>query len=146
MKVVAHFRDIESVICKYIDYCDSANVCSAWMTSVPILDALSVKDTSLIMTDWNKLNPASSEYDPKLVTLIKKAIPRAYVYERNRLMHNKFTVLLRDDTPYAVITGSYNYTTRANDHRENIVYIDDMQVASQYDLEFHAILSECHRI
>jgi phosphatidylserine/phosphatidylglycerophosphate/cardiolipin synthase-like enzyme len=98
------------------------------------------------MTTWNRLKRGSSEYDSNLVNQIKRAIPKAFIYPQESLMHNKFIVLLRDEIPYAVITGSYNYTTKANTNRENIVYIEDSEVASSYSREFRSILKESKAI
>ena len=55
-------------------------------------------------------------------------------------MHNKFIILFNDGKPYAVITGSYNYTQNARDNIENIVYIEDSAIAEEYSKEFERIL------
>lgn len=148
IKVVPHFIDIERAVLTYVNSCDGILICTAWMTSIPLLDACSIIEATLIMTSWNKLKKGSAEYSGDLVKRIRKAIPNCYVYAGEGLMHNKFIVLLRDERPYAVITGSYNYTTKAssNEQKENIVYIEDATVASLYATEFATLLKRSKRL
>ena len=119
-----------------------------------------MKEAILIMTAWNKLSSTSAEYSGSLVTLIRKSIPDSYIYKglkglkedpknnsaAEHLMHNKFMILSRDNIPYAIITGSYNYTNKAVNNRENIVYVEDPEVAQAYMEEFNAILKESSRL
>jgi len=49
-------------------------------------------------------------------------------------MHNKFCII--DDQ---VITGSYNWTYRANKNNENIIVVDEQVVLSKYVQEFESI-------
>ena len=143
-----HFIDIEKAVLTYLNSSDGVLMCTAWMTSTPLLDACSIRDATLVMTSWNKLKRGSAEYNGDLVKRIRKAIPNCYIYAGDGLMHNKFIVLIRDGNPYAVITGSYNYTTKAssNEQKENIVYIEDATVASLYATEFTSILKRSKRL
>jgi len=57
------------------------------------------------------------------------------------LMHNKFLVLMRDREPYAVLTGSYNYTAHSDLNMENILRVNDASVAQAYYNEAMEIYS-----
>lgn len=62
---------------------------------------------------------------------------------RGPLMHHKFAVLFGEDvtTPYAVITGSWNWTRNATKSIENILVIRDEKVAATYFNEYVQILA-----
>jgi phosphatidylserine/phosphatidylglycerophosphate/cardiolipin synthase-like enzyme len=160
MKVCPHFTDIEQQICQYIDEADEVWICSAWFSSIPILDQASLRTAKLIISDWSRLSKGNPNYSPKLTREILQAIPQTYIYAPTSssssagghsssagghptefLMHDKFIVLFQDQKPYAIITGSYNYTQNAKNNFENIVYIEDHEVAKKFANEFEKILS-----
>jgi phosphatidylserine/phosphatidylglycerophosphate/cardiolipin synthase-like enzyme len=145
-KVLPHFSQIESTLCRYFSQADEVRVCVAWLSSQPILDVLSTVESQLVITWQRKLTPGSFEYDPALVKAMKQAVSEIYMYPADVTMHNKFAILLRDQLPYAVITGSYNYTIKAVDNCENIVYIESDDIATTYLKEFDRLRSVATRI
>lgn len=137
-----HFINIESAICSYIQSADEIFICSAWLSSDAILEAASTRDAKLLMNCSGKMNSASYEYNPNFLKKVLKAIPDSYVYTSDRgILHHKFIVLRANQRPYAVITGSYNYTHQAQSNCENIVYIYDDKVAMAYQDEFNRLLN-----
>ena len=172
MKVCPHFTDIEQHICRYIDEADEVWICSAWFSSIPILDQASLRTAKLIISDWSRLSKGNPNFSPKLTREILQSIPQTYVYAPSSstssagghsssagghsssagghptefLMHDKFIVLFQDQKPYATITGSYNYTQNAKNNFENIVYIEDHEVAEKFANEFEKILSFSKRL
>ena len=54
----------------------------------------------------------------------------------NSLMHHKFCIIDKAK----VLTGSYNYTLKAQENIENIVVIDSTQVANDYINEFNNVI------
>lgn len=54
-------------------------------------------------------------------------------------MHNKFLVFCKRDKPYAVWTGSFNFTKCSTMSMENAVYIEDMAIAKRYYDEWFRI-------
>ncbi len=55
------------------------------------------------------------------------------IYTKSVTMHDKFAII--DNS--LVLTGSYNWTTNADErNRENLVFITDSQVATDYEDEF----------
>lgn len=102
-------------------------------------------DSVLLMNTTGKVSSASWEYDRNFTRYLIASIPEVYVYNSSdRLMHNKFIVLMRDNNPEAVITGSFNLTMNASRNHENIVYIPDAAVAKSYADEFFQLCSHAH--
>ncbi|MBM9548429.1 hypothetical protein JWG40_15485 [Leptospira sp. 201903074] len=70
-----------------------------------------------------------------MTSKLNKSIPR---------MHNKFIIFCKNDDynfvePYAVWTGSFNFTKNAIFSFENAIYINDKKVADRYFEEFGQI-------
>lgn len=152
--VTCHFSGIKEAIVGYLSKADGAYVCAAWFTCPEILAALgTLGDVSLLIGDPAKVTRGHHEYRRGLVedivdTLGSKAChvysipvhappePGTSEIPSYQLMHHKFIVLIRNGDPYAVITGSYNYTKAAAYNIENIVYIEIPDIAAQYAAEF----------
>lgn len=138
-RVIPHFTHIEATLCRYFQEANEVIVCVAWLSSQSILDVLSTVDSKLLITWQRKLTRGSFEFDPALLKAMKSAIGEIYMYPAEITMHNKFAILLRDGQPYAVITGSYNYTIKAAENCENIVYIESPLIAQTYLDEFNRL-------
>jgi len=141
----AYFTDIEKVICQKIKTADKVYICAAWLTSPAIIDACAEMDAVALLDEDSKLIEGSSSYDSKLVRRLKKSFQKIHIYKNTsrRCLHNKFIILSSDDEPYAVITGSYNFTISANFNYENIVYIEDKALSKQYFDEFCRLVALC---
>jgi phosphatidylserine/phosphatidylglycerophosphate/cardiolipin synthase-like enzyme len=71
-----------------------------------------------------------------------------YIYDGDGLgiMHDKFFIFEMRDGQRITWTGSYNITRKANLHnRENVIVLDDREVARSYEREFERIKKESHR-
>jgi hypothetical protein len=145
-RVIPHFTQIEATLCRYFQEADEVIVCVAWLSSQPILDVLSTLDSKLLITWQRKLTRGSFEFDPALLKAMREAVSEIYMYPAEITMHNKFAILLRDGEPYAVVTGSYNYTIKAAENCENIVYIESPLVAQNYLDEFNRLRTSAFRL
>lgn len=144
-----HFENIESKILGYLARADGVKICAAWFTSTPIAEQLSLMgDVGLIIGSTEKITPGHPEYRAEWVHTLLRDLPEmVFVYSGTsgkRMMHNKFLVLLREGSAYAVITGSYNYTYSAASNWENIVYIESEELGQKYLAEYFRILQHCH--
>lgn len=143
-----YFDDIENVICKKIEKADQIYICSAWLSSVKIMEITAQIDAVAILTNDVKITEGSAAYDKKLVARLKKSFHQIYIYhnQEKRLMHNKFIILFSDGEPYAIITGSYNCTIGANNNYENIIYVEDAGIAGKYLTEFMKIKNNSNQL
>ena len=191
--VAVHFKNLETALVKYIQGAQAVVGCVAWLTSEPVLKALSKvsggvaivveKETYLRKDDaagkywlearrelYKKVRdgpwmPASfiggamskmrsgpnfsrsddlAAYgsDEELVDPIR-CMGQKTVQSGAR-MHNKFLVFCKSDTnarllPYAVWTGSFNFSKTATLSFENAVLISDSVIAEAYLREFSQI-------
>ena len=143
-----HFEGIESKLLEYLARADGVKMCAAWFTSTKIAEQLSLMgDVGLIIGSTEKITPGHPEYRADWVhTLLTDLPDMVFVYggaSGKRMMHNKFMVLFREGRAYAVITGSYNYTYRAGENWENIVYIESDKLGQKYLAEYTKILQHC---
>jgi len=145
MKLIPHFTQIENVICDYMKSADEVFICVAWISSIKIIDMASMLNSHLLIAQQSKFISGSYDYNRELFQQLKKSFSQVYMYTQgvDHIMHNKFMILCRDSSPYAVITGSYNYTIQAKKNCENIIYIENSQVASAYKNEFERLLEKC---
>ncbi len=145
--ICCHFDNIENKIVEYMSKADKIQICSAWCSSRPIIDILSNIDSTLIVTYQNKFIQGSKDFNMFEFDLIKKSVLRFYMFKHNEnIMHIKYIILFRDDIPYAVITGSYNFTINAINNCENILYIENINIAKQYSENFNHLLKNCKKI
>ncbi len=190
-KTTVYFRNIESQLIKHIDEADYIVGCVAWLTSFPILKALSKKSgVSIIVQKEDFLRPdvnpsqqwklnlrkaydalpigisrqddifdstalpdMSTSCDPDITPIRcvgnhnsakSPAFPRA---------HHKFIVFCKKDLtiatwlrtdwpsfePYAVWTGSFNFTKNAGQSLENAVVLQDRKIVNAYFQEYAQI-------
>lgn len=147
-KVAFHNSYLVERICEYIEKSHSVVGCIAWFTSKQILGALQSKPSCIILKNDDYLDSRSREFDRTLREFMNQVTfypnreqnpkfgdviqPFLIVNLSYGIMHNKFIVLERDDVPYAVITGSFNFTNNASSNLENIVYIESKEIAEGY--------------
>lgn len=147
-KVVFHNSYLTERVCEYIEQSHSVVGCVAWFTSRPILFRLQQKPSCFILKNEEYLDSRSREFDKTLREFMNQVVfypnrdqdsrfgdvlqPFLVVSPACGIMHNKFVVLERNDKPYAVITGSFNFTNNASSNLENIVYIESEEIASGY--------------
>jgi hypothetical protein len=111
----------------------------AWFTNKELFDILKIKAKNnckvfIIINDDEINNNSSIHYDNLNIKNIK-------IYKtklnKNELMHNKFCVI--DNT--TIITGSYNWSYKAQSNFENIIITyNDNILASQFLDEFNKIV------
>jgi phosphatidylserine/phosphatidylglycerophosphate/cardiolipin synthase-like enzyme len=144
--IECHFNNIENEIIKYIKNADKVLICSAWCSSRPILDCLSLIDSTLIITYQTKYIKGYSDYNKLELDILKQSVINLYMSSSITTMHNKYIILYRDEIPHSVITGSYNFTIQAVKNMENIVYIEDADIAKKYENNFYDLLKLCKKI
>ena len=139
--VRVYFENIEEVVCEAIAQAEEVVACVAWLKSRPILAALQAKPSTVIVTSdrVHRSNRASLMRIPPRTGFRAVSIVGVARGRFRPLMHNKFIVLLREQRPYAVLTGSYNFTAHSKVNLENIMLINSPEVARVYYREAMAI-------
>ncbi|MFG0885956.1 phospholipase D-like domain-containing protein [Vibrio sp. CJQ_6] len=193
--VEVYFRNLEDKLIGHINNADSVFGAVAWLTSEPILNALSHKNhVQIIVQKEDFLKPDTDDnnglyYNKKLrkkyeglscnifrgefmdwllgVTIMYpnesgeyddslEAVRCVGNYNKDKKpafprMHNKFLIFadveIFDDCgypvnivkPYAVWTGSFNFSHNATNSFENAVYITDQKVVDAYFNEYTQI-------
>lgn len=159
------FKHLDVSLCKEINNADFVMGCVAWLAHPDILEALSKKVCSLIVQKEEYLretnNPwsrnLSEQYSKLHGPVFMRDIPGVSkddlsVYpvgaircignslETSSRMHNKFIVLCKAKdglfTPYAVWTGSFNFTKSATLSLENAVLLTESCIVDAYAKEF----------
>lgn len=132
----AFFSGIEKKLIELIDESEkSIKIAMAWFTSPEIKNCLTQKKISnpsieiSIVVDDNDINKdyffnSKSEFEKVGIEIREKVI--------DRFLHHKFMVI----DEFIVITGSYNYSKRANSSLENIVVINSSKLGSNYSRIF----------
>ena len=103
--------------------------CIAWLTHPKLLDELESVDSEIIMTR-HKCN--------KFKRHIKVKFMGKGRGKKKSLMHSKFAVGFskKSTKPSWVCTGSFNWTKSAVRHHENMILIQDEDIAQAYYDEF----------
>ena len=136
MNIKAHFEKIKEEIINEINNSKKTIwVALAYFTDSEIFNLLCYhaeqgKNVEIILSN-DDINLATSSFDfHKLIASGGKC----YVHnnESNSLMHHKFAII-DDET---VITGSYNWTVKAQTNSENIVVITENSIAKMFVDEF----------
>lgn len=141
MHTEAVFEDIANHIEKELEKANSSIVIAvAWFTNRNLFDTLLQKakqgcTVQLMITD-DEIN-SNSQIDYALLGSHNSCFYKIG-NDVKTLMHNKFCVI--DNS--VVITGSYNWSYKAETNHENIViHYDDHQLARQFIAEFNYIKS-----
>ena len=126
-----------------IKMCDYVVGCVAWFTNKVVLKALERKrGCSFVVTRHKMARVFKATYDA-LPKMDKKSPVRVVGNGRGmskNLMHHKFVVGLDSKRkPLFVATGSFNITKSAESNLENMIIVDDPDIAQQYFLEFQRV-------
>lgn len=133
----AYFKGIERKLIELINSSKmEIKIAMAWFTNNDIKDCLIKKKESnsdlevIIVIDENHVNDKYfTNYESKFSTVgiqVKKKTS-------NRFLHNKFMII----DELITVTGSYNYSKRANNNLENIVVIEDPNFSFYYSRVFN---------
>jgi hypothetical protein len=167
------FRNIEQEIIEQIKKHDIIVGCIAWLTSIPILEALQGRSVQFIVQQEDWLRPDSSEWSlsrQRSLYQTLSGIENTYASasygwcgsvqpirlsgkpkaknRSNPRMHHKF-ILFGNYGPYEptlLWTGSYNFTANAAKSLENGLFIKCPEVVNAYWLEWRQILLSSFRI
>lgn len=139
MRTKAVFDNIAEHLEEQIDLAENKIVVAvAWFTNKRLFDAICIKaaegvKVKLIISD-NEINRSSNiDYDD-----IQIGESKLYLIDEEK-MHNKFCII--DD--YIVITGSYNWSYRAESNFENILICSgDSDLVKQYKKEVKKIIKD----
>lgn len=148
------FRNIKDEIIEKIGCYPIVCGCVAWVTHPDIIDALSKKDTCLIIQKEDFITPATYyplSFNRTFLGNISPIMLCGYdmsLWSNKRPnMHNKFVVFLdSDETPRAVITGSFNFTAASCMSLDNAVYMSSDAIAMAYFNEFKQILTKSTKL
>lgn len=138
--IKVYFNDIERNICNLIKGADKIYLCSAWFSNTNIAELFHDIEAELIIgqTEFN-----SKSYLNNLTQCVELYIWK----DKDVLMHSKFIVFCKNindnEHPYAVWTGSYNFTNKAETNIENGMYIIDDNIAKSYMDEWNKIRKLC---
>ncbi len=209
-ETTVYFRELENHLITHIQEAGAVFGCVAWLTSIPILDALAEKETSIIVQKEDFLRPDLKTGNRGWKEILRNkynGISNCFTrYEIHNLltwcsvccdpsidgvrcvgnhnkdknpafprMHNKFLVFCRYETkldkimrelrydeadeisdvietclsedkqwdkiitPYAVWTGSFNFTFNATQSLENALFITNPEVVNAYYKEYGQI-------
>jgi len=135
--MIAFTQDIENIIIENISKAKkSITIVMAWFTNSDIIEALmKVRNYSNIeieiLVDDNEIN--NKYFLGKHKHKLEKAGIEIKSQTIRNFNHNKFSVIDNN----RVITGSYNYSKKANKNLENIVIFEDINIASYYKRLFN---------
>ena len=137
VNVQAYFQDIPSVISAHLTAAtQSVQVAVAWFTDSQLLDLLCQRAQAGLTVELMVANDSINHRYGANYELLTQAGGRVYVVGTqgsDTLMHNKFAVIDGKHT----ITGSYNWSKRAQQNHENITITTDApELARQYYDEF----------
>jgi len=142
MHIEAIFSNIANRILNEIESAEqSVYIAVAWFTNKLIFDKLLIKAKNgckvYIIISNDKINE-NSQIDFELLEQFSGKIYKIGNGDTN-LMHNKFCVI--DHT--TIITGSYNWSYKAESNHENIVInSNNTALAEQFIKEFHCIVEK----
>jgi hypothetical protein len=170
------FRNIEQELVEKIQQSTIIVGCVAWLTSIPILEALQGKSVQFIVQQEDWLRPDSSEWSlsrqrnlyEKLVGIdnyvagasdhatfeiqpIRLSGKPKNKNKSNARMHHKFILfgnIKQDNTVEfdMVWTGSYNFTANATKSLENGMFIKSDEILNAYWVEWRQVLLSSFRI
>ena len=127
LKVYFDSNAIVRALIRHIRSSERICGCIAWVTHPKILNELEKIPSELIMTR-HRAN--------KWKRHIKVKFLGSGRGKKKKLMHHKFCVGFRGKKPAWIATGSFNFTKSATRHHENIMFIEDPDVAAAYYEEF----------
>jgi hypothetical protein len=139
-RVEAWFDNLDGRIEAALADADRCCLAVAWIKSRRLINALPKGRTRLVMQSETHCRPLDG-IECRKVGLARGGADRP-------LMHNKFCILKdADERTFAVLTGSYNYTSTATRSLENVVCIRDApNVFAAYEREFDQLWRVGRRI
>ena len=145
MKLI--FNNIEEEIIKHLRESDNIYGNMAWFTNTKLLEELKrMKWFRISMNDDYINNMAISKYEEvaSFVNLYSPyAVKAQFLLSKDKMIHNKIMVLRKGLKIYCVISGSYNWTNKANLNFENITISYDEDINKQYLQEIKRINKLC---
>ena len=137
MNVQAHFQNIPAIISAQLSAAtQSVHVAVAWFTDKQLLETLCQQAKAGLTVELMVANDSINQRygaDYELLTQSGGRVHIVGVRGSDTLMHNKFAVIDLKHT----ITGSYNWSYRAQQNHENITITTDApKLALQYYQEF----------
>ena len=143
MQLQAHFNDIQSVIIGHLQSASSEIVAAvAWFTDREIFEVLCQKAQAGVAVSvallGDSINQAPTGLNfQRLSNLGGKVIFLPSGSDGAPMMHHKFCVI----DGATVITGSYNWSKKAQSNDENITVVtDDADFAAQYRQAFNKLI------
>lgn len=187
-QVEVFFKNLEDRLIEKIQEADFVFGCVAWLTSKPIIDALSKVNCSIVVQKEDFLRPDSDshrKWEAELLGLYERLsckvlrcelpgiagrLSTSYQYEVDPIRcvgnhnsnkspafprsHHKFVVFSKinkgqksdsypfgEVVPFAVWTGSFNFTKNATQSFENAVYITDRKIVDAYANEYAQVFA-----
>ncbi len=112
----------------------------AWFTDADLFQILIQKALKGVKIELIINNDdINNEGKNKFETLYQYGGRVFYPNEDDILMHNKFCII--DNK--IVLSGSYNWTNKANYNDENLIVIDDQNMVCDFDTEFIKLREKC---
>jgi hypothetical protein len=153
-KINVHFTDIKDHLIDLIKKANkSIHICMAWMTDTEIMDVILNQldngiSIEICILDHKSNRNKKEKNESKFLDLknykadlesFNKKYGRIHIIEEDiGFMHNKFAVI---DEMIAV-TGSYNWSFNARNGLENIVIIEDREIASKFKDQYYKIVNK----
>lgn len=135
------FENIKEQITSNISTANySIKLALAWFTDADLFQILIQKALKGVKIELIINNDdINNEGKNKFETLYQYGGRVFYPNEDDILMHNKFCII--DNK--IVLSGSYNWTNKANYNDENLIVIDDQNMVCDFDTEFIKLREKC---
>jgi hypothetical protein len=167
------FRNIEIELIEQIHKHDIIVGCVAWLTSIPILEALQGKSVQFVVQQEDWLRPDSDEWSLARQRFLYQSLIGVHNWvaqasycssfsiqpvrlsgkpktknRSNPRMHHKFVLFGNEDcNSFDLLwTGSYNFTANATKSLENGLFIKCPEVVESYFMEWRQVLLSSFRI
>lgn len=127
VKIYFDSKAIIRALVRHIRSSERVYGCIAWVTHPRLLDEMEKIPTQLIMTR-HRANKWKRNIKVKFIGKGRG--------KKKSLMHHKFCVGFRGKKPAWCASGSFNFTRSAVRHHENIMIIEDEDVAQAFYEEF----------
>jgi hypothetical protein len=135
-------QNIEQVILERFDKAKhSITIVVAWFTNpklvAKLIELRKYKELDIqILVDKNEINQKYF-FEPHASNLLSSGV-QLKSQHISKFNHNKFAIIDNE----TVITGSYNFTIKANNNRENIVIENDPRIANYLHRVFNVFTDE----
>ena len=150
------FRNIEQEIIEKIQQSTVIVGCIAWLTSIPILEALQGKSVQFIVQQEDWLRPDSNEWSLSRqrdlygkLTGISNYVADASFCASFKIQPIRLSGKPKKDNAVEfdmAWTGSYNFTANATKSLENGMFIKSDEILNAYWIEWRQVLLSSFRI